>query len=113
MKRLIWLLAVGALAACSSSETGGDAEACAQADEVVSQVREYRGIGMLTDEQANTATQWEFTLAEASVLATDHDLATTIRDLADASGNVAQHFDDEAAYATFEEIAGTLDSQCD
>lgn len=112
MKRFALLLLVGGLCACGSAETGGDAEACEESQAVVTQIREYREFDTLTAQQANDATQWEFRLAEASVLATDHGLATLIRDQADAAGNVADDLDDEEVFQVLESISSEIDSRC-
>ncbi|WP_054952012.1 hypothetical protein [Flaviflexus massiliensis] len=113
MKRFGLLLLIAGLSACGSAETGGDAEACEESQAVGAQIREYRELDTLTTEQANDATQWEFRLAEASVLATDHDLATLIRDQADAAGNVAEYLDDEEVFQILESISREIDSRCE
>ena len=112
MRRLALLLLVGGLAACGS-ETGGDAEACEESQAVMTQVREYRELDSLTPDQENDVTQWEFRLAEASVLASDHDLATLIRDQADAAGNLAENLDDADALLVLETITTEIDLKCE
>lgn len=112
MRRLLGILAVLGLAACGA-ETDTNAEACSEADAVVDQIADYRDLDELTDEQAETARQWEFRLAEAAVVATDHDLSADIRDLADATGNVAQDFDDDTAISNLERIHDSVTARCD
>ncbi|WP_182355080.1 hypothetical protein [Flaviflexus huanghaiensis] len=109
MKRVAALLVVLGLAACGA-ETGSNDEACREVDAVAVEIREFAE--PLTDEQADSARQWEFRLAEASVLATDHDLAASIRDLADAAGNVAEDLDDARARDTFESIHADVAAKC-
>lgn len=112
MRKLLALLAVLGLAACNAAETGSNEEACGEAAAVVVQINEYREAGPLTSEQENTARQWEFRLAEAAVVATDHDLSDQIRDLADAAGNVAADMDDEDAMIMLDSIYGSVTEKC-
>lgn len=112
MKRLLGLLTILGLAACGA-ETGSNEDACREVDAVVREVDEFTAARDLTPQQEDSARQWEFRLAEASVLATDHDLATSIRDLADAAGNVAEDVTDSRVLDEFEAISDEVDSQCD
>lgn len=109
MRRLLVLLAAFGVAACGA-ETGSNDEACREADAVAREVEEFAA--PLSDEQANAARQWEFRLAEASVLATDHDLAVLIRDLADAVGNVAENLNDTYARDVFDSVYSDVTAKC-
>lgn len=109
MRRATVLLLVFGLAACGA-ETGSNDEACREADTVAREVEEFAE--PLSDEQANAARQWEFRLAEASVLATDHDLAVSIRDLADAAGNVAENLEDAGARDVFDRAYADVTAKC-
>lgn len=112
MRKLLALLSVLGLAACNAAETGSNEEACGEADEVMAQIDEYQNASELTPEQENTARQWEFRLAEAAVVATDHDLSDDIRDLADAAGNVAADLDDGEAMVMLDSIYETVSGKC-
>ena len=112
MKRTLTLLAVLALAGCNAAETGSNEEACQEADRVIAQIEEYSALATLTDEQENIARQWEFKLAEAAVVATDHDLSADIRDLADAAGNVAENLDNAEAKTTLDSMYETVTQKC-
>ncbi|MBM9433090.1 hypothetical protein [Flaviflexus equikiangi] len=112
MSRLLGLFMVLGLAACGA-ETGTNDDACREADAVINQINDLAASDELTPEQKDLARQWEFRLAEAAVLATDHDLSVAIRTLADVAGNVAEDPASTPARQKLDEAYENVARQCD
>ncbi len=106
-----------ALGACA--ERGSDAEACAEYraidGEMMPIVEQLGGDTALADldkRVQDSFIQWEFRLAEASVVATDHELSHALRDLADAAGNVTESEAAEQPLSIYRERAAVVDNLC-
>ena len=111
MKRLLIIGFVLALAGCGA-ETGSDSEACQVYTEVDPLVRGIDPQASYPMEQEDTYRQLEFRLAEASVLATDHELSVALRTLADKAGNVVEHPADQDTRQLYIDQAGAVAKLC-
>lgn len=98
MRKLLLACCVLALVpACSDTTT--DADACRVFGEVDQQIQEFDPNADLDETTVERNRQWEFRLAQASVMATDHDLSVALRAIAYKASAAATG--DEGAVSDF------------